>query len=113
MEKMGYGRKFENPGAPPINLAAAFEVFTALKRLNKPVELYYYPNEGHTPEHPKARLATMQRNVDWYRFWLKDEEDPDPAKAEQYSRWRELRILRDADLKAVQQTGSSVTKPKS
>jgi hypothetical protein len=30
--------------------------------------------------------------VDWFRFWLKNEEDPDPAKAEQYKRWRELNV---------------------
>jgi hypothetical protein len=29
--------------------------------------------------------------VDWFCFWLKGEEDPDPAKASQYARWRELR----------------------
>jgi hypothetical protein len=29
--------------------------------------------------------------VDWFCFWLKDEEDPDLAKAEQYARWRALR----------------------
>jgi hypothetical protein len=31
--------------------------------------------------------------VDWFCFWLKGEEDPGPAKAEQYARWRELRKL--------------------
>jgi hypothetical protein len=31
--------------------------------------------------------------VDWYSFWLKGEEDPEPAKVEQYKRWRELRKL--------------------
>jgi hypothetical protein len=36
------------------------------------------------------------RNLDWFRFWLKGEEDPDPAKAEQYARWRELRKLQEA-----------------
>jgi len=34
--------------------------------------------------------------VDWFCFWLKGEEDPDPAKAEQYKRWRELRKLHEA-----------------
>jgi len=29
--------------------------------------------------------------VDWFRFWLKGEEDPDPAKAGQYTRWRKMR----------------------
>jgi len=97
MEEMGNGKLYDNPSAPPRNLAAAFEVFTGLNSLKKPTEMYYYPNEGHTPEHPQARLATMQRNVDWYRFWLKGEEDSDPVKAGQYSRWRELRKLQDAD----------------
>jgi hypothetical protein len=35
--------------------------------------------------------------VDWFCFWLKGFEDPDPARAEQYRRWRELRKLRDGD----------------
>jgi hypothetical protein len=35
--------------------------------------------------------------VDWYCFWLKGEEDPDPAKAEQYKRWRELKTLQVAN----------------
>jgi hypothetical protein len=30
-------------------------------------------------------------------FWLKGEEDPDPAKADQYARWRELRKLQGAN----------------
>jgi len=32
--------------------------------------------------------------MDWFRFWLQGYEDPDPAKAEQYKRWGELRKLR-------------------
>src|SRR5262249_53827062 len=102
MEEMRNGKPY-NPSAPPVELAAAFEVFTGLNRLKKPVELYYYPNEDHAPEHPKARLATIQRNVDWYHFWLKDEEDSDPGKAEQYKRWRELRKLQEADNKSTTQ----------
>jgi hypothetical protein len=46
----------------------------------------------------KARRLNeiYQRNLDWLNFWLQDKEDPDPAKAEQYKRWRELRKLQDA-----------------
>ena len=36
-------------------------------------------------------MISQQGNVDWFVFWLKGEEDPDPLKAEEYSRWRELR----------------------
>jgi hypothetical protein len=34
--------------------------------------------------------------IDWFVFWLKDEEDPDPTKQEQYLRWRELRKQQSA-----------------
>ncbi len=47
----------------------------------------------HVMTNPTQRLASETSNVDWFRFWLKGEEDPDPAKAEQYKRWRGLRTL--------------------
>jgi hypothetical protein len=40
---------------------------------------------------PQERLASQGGTVDWFRFWLQGYEDADPAKAEQYRRWRELR----------------------
>jgi hypothetical protein len=40
-------------------------------------------------------MASQGGTVDWFRFWLQGEEDPDPAKAEQYARWRELRELQE------------------
>jgi hypothetical protein len=50
MEEMGYGiSSTVNPMAPPITLATSSEVFSGLNRLERPVELYFYPNEGHTP----------------------------------------------------------------
>jgi len=91
MEEMGYGQDYDNVNAPPLGLAIHFELFTALHRLHTPVELYYYPNEDHQPNHPRARLATLQRNLDWYRFWLLDYERPDPAATNQYLRWRKMK----------------------
>ncbi len=44
---------------------------------------------------PAGRLASQGGTVDWFVFWLKGEEDPDPAKAEQYARWRGLRKLQE------------------
>jgi dipeptidyl aminopeptidase/acylaminoacyl peptidase len=73
-----------------------FEWFVALNRMNKAVELYRYPKGGHPLDTPFERVASLQRNVDWFRFWLKGEEDADPAKAQQYSRWRELRKQQEA-----------------
>jgi dipeptidyl aminopeptidase/acylaminoacyl peptidase len=91
MEEMGHGESYENPNAVPTDLAAAFEVFTGLNVLGRPVELFYYPNEEHAPDHPLARLATLQRNVDWYRFWLQGYERPNPEDKRQYARWWKLR----------------------
>lgn len=58
-----------------------------------PYEAYVFPDELHLKWQSAHRLAVYKRNVDWFRFWLQDIEDPDPAKAEQYERWRKLRQL--------------------
>lgn len=91
MEVMGYGKKYEDPDAPPDNLAVHNEVFVGLSRLNKAVEYYYYPDEQHQPDHPQARIASLQRNVDWFRFWLQGYERPNPDDLSQYKRWEKLR----------------------
>lgn len=66
--------------------------YRALKDLGKPIEVYIYPNELHVRNQPKHKLEIYDRNVDWFSFWLMDEEDSDPTKAEQFARWRSLRI---------------------
>jgi dipeptidyl aminopeptidase/acylaminoacyl peptidase len=101
MEVMGDGVSDEMIGGSPTNLSVRYEIVTALNRLRRPVELYYYPHDGHQPEHPRARLASLQRNIDWYRFWLQGYERPSPEDADQYERWRELRRLRDEDRLAL------------
>jgi dipeptidyl aminopeptidase/acylaminoacyl peptidase len=101
MEEMGGGKPYDDENVIPINLASAFEVFTGLNVLGRPVELFYYPNEDHAPDHPSARLATLERNVDWYRFWLQGYERPNPEDSDQYKRWEHLRELHDADQKAA------------
>jgi dipeptidyl aminopeptidase/acylaminoacyl peptidase len=78
---------------PPVE--NAFEFFVALARQGKPVDLFYYPKGAHPLDTPSERVASLQRNVDWFRFWLKGEDDPDPAKVEQYARWHDLRKLQE------------------
>jgi dipeptidyl aminopeptidase/acylaminoacyl peptidase len=70
---------------------------TTLRDLKKPVEMYIYPGERHEKNQPRHRYAIYQRNVDWLNFWLRDQEDSDPAKADQYKRWHELRQLEEKD----------------
>ncbi|NYF91390.1 prolyl oligopeptidase family serine peptidase [Tunturiibacter empetritectus] len=97
MEVMGNGVAYDNDGAPPSNLALKWEVFVGLSRLGKPVEMYYYPLESHQPGHPLARLASLERNLDWYLFWLRDQERPTAMDPQQYQRWRELRSAVNAE----------------
>jgi dipeptidyl aminopeptidase/acylaminoacyl peptidase len=75
----------------PGDLLAEWEWFAALSAMGKPVELLYLKDGAHPLQRPWDRMASQQRNVDWFCFWLKGEEDPSPDKAEQYARWRELR----------------------
>lgn len=79
-----------------------WEVYAGLQWLKKPVELEsLYPKGEHVLVKPQQKLFSEQSAVDWYRFWLRNEEDPDPAKAEQYKRWRELKKMQqENDAKA-------------
>jgi len=78
----------------PNSLLSDWHWYSGLSRLAKPVEMIYIPEGTHILEKPWERMTSQQGNVDWFCFWLKGEEDPDPEKAEQYKRWRNLRSLR-------------------
>jgi len=71
----------------------ALEDYAALRDHQKPVELFVFPDEHHVKWQPAHRLAVYQRSLDWFDFWLRGEEDADPAKAAQYVRWRNIRRL--------------------
>jgi dipeptidyl aminopeptidase/acylaminoacyl peptidase len=92
LETMGY----DIPEYKNLGVTSTFELLAGLHRLKKPVEYYFYPHEVHLPEHPQARLSSVQRNVDWYRFWLQGFERAHPEDPEQYVRWRKLRDLQEA-----------------
>lgn len=90
-------RQAHRVSAPLLIEAAAqemlhsLEFYTALRRLGKPVELVIYPDEGHIYSQPKHRLASMERNLDWFSYWLLERTDPDPAKLAQYRRWAAMK----------------------
>jgi dipeptidyl aminopeptidase/acylaminoacyl peptidase len=75
----------------PPSLLGEWEWFAGLSRLNKPVDFIYIPTGYHILQKPWDRMVSQQSTVDWFRFWLKGEEDPSPEKAEQYQRWRQMR----------------------
>ncbi len=69
-----------------------WEIYSGLRWLRKPTELLnFYPDGIHTLVKPGQRMTSQQATVDWFRFWIKGEEDPDPTKADQYKRWRAMR----------------------
>jgi len=84
---------------PILKQAGDFEglgdvpLYVALKDFDKPEELYLYPDELHHKNQPKHRLEIYERNLDWFRFWLEDEQDPAPSKRKQYERWNKLRKM--------------------
>ncbi len=82
-----------------ISVLMEWEWFAALTRLGKPVELVMLEDGEHILQKPWDRMVSQQGNVDWFDFWLNGHEDPDPTKAEQYARWRELRKLQEENEK--------------
>jgi dipeptidyl aminopeptidase/acylaminoacyl peptidase len=75
----------------PSEMLGSLEFYTKLKRLGKPVQMVIYPDEGHIYSQPAHRIASMQRNLDWFRFWLQDYEDSAADKRDQYSQWQALK----------------------
>src|SRR5260370_1300691 len=72
-------------------LLGMWEPYAALRYLNKPADLIVLTEGTHVLTNPAARMVSQGGTVDWMRFWLQGYEDPNPAKAAQYKRLRELR----------------------
>jgi hypothetical protein len=73
------------------SVLAQWETYASLLAQAKPIDLVYFPGGDHLLQKPLERLASQQGNVDWFRFWLKGEEDSDPSKRSQYALWEKLR----------------------
>lgn len=83
---------------PDREYLGALEGYTALIEQGKPAEMYVFPDEFHVKWQPSHRLATYQRSVDWFRFWLKGEADPNPDKVSQYKRWEAIRAIQQQNM---------------
>ena len=64
------------------------EAETALWRCGVPSELVLYPRTGHNMSRPKQEAEAMQRNLDWFDYWLLGRKDS--GKQDQYNRWAAL-----------------------
>ena len=77
------------------SLLVVWEPYAELRALNRPVDLLMLPGGTHVLSNPAGRLASQGGTVDWFRFWLQQQEDPAPEKQAQYVRWRQLRKLQE------------------
>ena len=83
------------PHRSPIHSAFMADRLAAM---GKATEILWFKTASHTTTRPQHRFRSLDTHLDWWKFWLKDEESDDPAKAEQMNQWRKLREMRDADL---------------
>lgn len=82
-----------------------WDTYGLLRRQHKPVEKVVFPGGAHALGHPVDRMISLQGNVDWYAFWLRDRERTEPvlpaetgdSLARQYQRWREMAELKRLD----------------
>jgi dipeptidyl aminopeptidase/acylaminoacyl peptidase len=74
-------------------LLGLWQWYAGLKYQNKPVEMTLLPNASHIPKRPWERRVAADQEVDWMLFWLKDEQDKNPVKKDEYERWNKLRAL--------------------
>lgn len=84
------------------DIGDALEFFIALNRMGKAVELYHYPKGTHPLNTPLERLASTQRNLDWFRFWMQGYTGSDPEyDPGQFERWRKMKVRRNSSGKSI------------
>jgi hypothetical protein len=79
---------------------AEWEIFSRLRHLHRPVEMYMMPDSdkhpSHLPQNPRQIMSIQAGVIDWLSFWLTGREDPSPQKRHQYERWHEFRASQAA-----------------
>jgi len=68
-------------------LLSTLPTVTALREVGAPIDLFVLPGEHHYKWQPAHRLAMYERSLDWFDYWLKDEEPTDPRRLADVKRW--------------------------
>ncbi|MDT8760537.1 Atxe2 family lasso peptide isopeptidase [Sphingomonas psychrotolerans] len=68
---------------------SALQSFTALRELDRPIDMFVFPGEHHVKWQPAHRLATYRRAIDWFDFWLNGVKAP--GRDEEIARWEAMR----------------------
>jgi len=66
------------------------EFQTSLWRCGVPNELIIYPKTGHNIARPAQEAESMERNLDWFDYWMLGKTDSSREKQEQYIRWERI-----------------------
>jgi len=69
------------------NARLGVEMDQSLKDSGVPTELVLFPNESHIIFQPRHRAAAMQRNLDWFDYWLQGRRNSTPVDENEYRRW--------------------------
>jgi hypothetical protein len=77
------------------------QLIRRLEDARLPYDAYIFQGEYHFKVQPAHRAAIYERNLDWFKFWLEDYEDPSSLKSGQYTRWRKLRELQCRNPRSV------------
>jgi hypothetical protein len=67
-----------------------WEWFVLLSEMQRPMEFAHIVDAPHIIVKPEDKRMAQEGLVDWLRFWLKGDIDPNPLKRGQYVRWSKL-----------------------
>lgn len=84
------------------------EMLSSLWRQGVPHEMIIYPKTGHNLTSPILQLESINRNLDWFDYWMLGKNDPSPVKQEQYARWKkvteDMKLMRERDSNSPNRT---------
>jgi dipeptidyl aminopeptidase/acylaminoacyl peptidase len=70
---------------------ALIKLLRNLDDAGRPYEAYIFKDETHFKWQPAHVATIMQRNLDWFRYWLQDYKRAGASAAGQYREWDRLR----------------------
>ena len=68
---------------------SALQTYTALRELNRPIDMFVFPDEHHVKWQPAHRLAVYTRSIDWFDFWLNGAKAP--GRDAEIAQWEAMR----------------------
>jgi dipeptidyl aminopeptidase/acylaminoacyl peptidase len=71
-----------------------WEAYSVLRQRGCPVDLVWFPSGTHVLAKPAELLASQGGTVDWFRFWLRGDEDAEGSKQPRFERWRQMKACR-------------------